>query len=158
MKQTEKIVFVFTVLNFLVWAVSSIFGQTFDIARISYDIEYKLKSSTPDTVISIDSTGFIELILTWDAVTGFGDADEEIDYDESGLWTTIENDYKQTTIEKTVHVVGGIYSFRVWSKYAYRSGNVVRSVAPSPEYLVRFKLKENPPERVTLKIRFKAKQ
>ncbi len=134
-----------------------LFGQTFGFEpiRVSYDIEYKLKTGVEDTTILIpDSTGFLDISVSWQAVTRFDGSDNGVDFDSTGGWVSIASDYKQTNIRKLIQIGNGIYSFRVWSKYAHPSGNVVKSLTPSPEYMVRFQSVENPPASVTMPVRF----
>ena len=146
--------FIFILMLFvLIFLPTFVFAQ-FNSSRVSYDVEYKFKSATPDTVIKIDSTGSVSIVASWDAVSAFDITGAIIDYDRSSGWKNIKRDYKETTIEEIVEIRNGVYSFRVWSKYAHESGNVMSSTAPSPEYFVEFRLTERAPQRVKLKMRF----
>ena len=132
-------------------------GQ-FDSVRILYEVEYKPKGlSTPDTTINIDSTGVFEITASWNAVTGFDTSSVTPIYDHLPQWLPVGTAGRDTVITAPIQINSDVYSFRVWSLYIHKSGNIARSFAPSPEFVVEFILPEKRPERVYMKMRFESK-
>lgn len=136
--------------------VVSTSSLVFDPSRVLYDVEYKKKNITPDTTLTFDMETKADVNISWTVPSGFNTTGETPDYDKEAGWTTLVVNFDGTATRQKIEIIEGTYSFRVWSKYVYESGNVVRSLSPSDEYIVMFDIKQEefPPKKIVLPLEF----
>lgn len=129
-------------------------SQTFDSSKVSYVVEYKKIDSVNSSDTTLVFADSLDLTISWDAVISFGSpSDSLIRFDGSSGWIVMGAP-KSNELRKVIGVKESeTYSFRVWSVYDY--GFDVKSLAPSPEYMMFVQKTSLPPAAISRKIKLK---
>ena len=135
----------------------SAFSQTFDSTKVSYTLEYKKIDNLNPHNLSLVFADSLDINILWDASQSFGSASDSLfEYDTTSGWIEVDDSNRNDLSARVAMRVekNSTYSFRIWAFYEHSPANIIRSIAPSEEYVIFIDQPMSPPARV-IRLRLK---